>query len=129
MTKGNNGADRKGPFKPLSEADIQAYTDDASFRKGYRSYLNGAIVEPTVSEAVLRAFCHGSSGGPYRVETILMSASEKSSHKLVSGRCSCPRGGFCKHLVALLLTWVHHPERFAVRSGIFGRLQEKSHEQ
>src|SRR5581483_10341221 len=59
----------------------------------------------------------------------LVSTRDKSSNKLVSGSCSCPRGGFCKHLVALLLTWVHHPERFEVRLGLFGRLQEKSHEE
>ncbi len=129
MTKVQTGADVKGQFKPLSEANIQTSTDDASFRKGYSYYLNCAIVQPTLSEAVLRAFCHGSSGGPYRVEATLVSTRDKSSNKLVSGSCSCPRGGFCKHLVALLLTWVHHPERFEVRLGLFGRLQEKSHEE
>ena len=58
-----------------------------------------------------------------------MPAGEKSAHTLVSTGCSCPRGGFCKHLVALLLTWLHHPERFVVRTGLMGRLSEKSHEE
>src|SRR5438552_3586800 len=127
MTKAQTGADVKGQFKPLSEADIQAYTDSASFRKGYDYYLEDAIVEPVLSESVLRGFCHGSSGGPYRVEATLLPVDEKSSNKLAFGSCGCPRGGFCKHRVALLLTWVHHPERFVVRSGLMGRLQEKSH--
>ena len=35
MAKIQTGADVKSQFKPLSEADIQAYSDDASFRKGY----------------------------------------------------------------------------------------------
>jgi len=127
MTKTQTGADVKGQFKPLSEADIQAYTDSASFRKGYDYYLEGAITEPVLSESVLKAYCHGSSGGPYRVEATLVPANEKSSNKLAFKSCSCPRGGFCKHLVALLLTWVHHPERFVLRLGLMGRLQEKSH--
>src|SRR5207244_11105523 len=42
-------------------------------------------------------------------------------------RSNCPRGGFCKHLVALLLTWLHLPERFVVRSWLMGRLSEKNH--
>jgi uncharacterized Zn finger protein len=127
MAKAQTGADVKGQFKSLSEADIQAYTDSQSFRKGNDYYLNRAIVGPVLSESVLRAFCHGSTGGPYRVEATLLPVKEKSASKLASGSCSCPRGGFCKHLVALLLTWVHHPEWFAVRSGLMGRLQEKSH--
>ena len=49
MAKVHTGADMKRQFKPLSEADIQAYSDDASFRKGYDSYLEHAIVEPTLS--------------------------------------------------------------------------------
>ena len=129
MAKIHTGADVKRQFKPLSEADIEASSDDASFRKGYDYYLEHAIVEPTLSESVLRAFCHRSSGSPYRVEATLLPAGDTSAHKVVSAGCSCPRGGFCKHLVALLLTWIHQPERFVVRSGLMARLDEKSREE
>ncbi len=97
MTKVHTGADMKSQFKQLSEADLRIYSDEASFQKGYDYYLHHAIVEPTLSESVLRAFCHGSSGGPYRVEATLVPTREKSAHTLVSAGCSCPRGGFCKH--------------------------------
>src|SRR5258706_4406306 len=127
MAKVQTGADVRGQFKPLSEADIQTYTGDASFQKGYKYYLDRAIVEPTLSESVIWAYCHGSSGNPYRVEATLMPASEKSAPKLVSFSCNCLQAGFCKHLVALLLTWLHHPEHFAVHSGIVGRLSKKNH--
>jgi uncharacterized Zn finger protein len=127
MAKIHTGADMKSQFKPLSEADLQAYSDEASFQKGYVYYLHHAIVEPILSESLLQAYCHGSSGSPYRSEATLMPVGEKSVHKLASFSCNCPRGGFCKHLVALLLTWLHHPEHFAVRSGIVGRLSEKNH--
>src|SRR6266699_3960394 len=129
MAKVLTGANVKGQFKALSEADIQAYSDDASFRKGYDFYLEHAIVEPTLNESVLRAFCQGSSGSMYRVEATLLPAGDKSAGKLASTGCSCPRGGFCEHLVALLLSWVHQPERFVVRSRLMGRLDEKSREE
>jgi tetratricopeptide (TPR) repeat protein len=129
MAKVNTGTDVKGQYKPLSEADIQARTDDASFRKGYDYYLHHALVEPILSESVLRAFCHGSSGDPYRVEATLLPAGEKSTHQWATADCSCPREGFCKHLVALLLVWVHQPERFVVRSRLMGRLSAKSREE
>jgi hypothetical protein len=129
MAKIHTGADVKRQFKPLSEADLQAYSDEASFQKGYDYYLQHAIVEPTLSESVLRAFCHGSGLSPYRVETTLLPAAEKSAHQLASAACSCPRGGFCKHLVALLLTWIHLPERVVVRSGLIGRLSAMDREE
>ena len=129
MAKVQTGTNVKSQFKPLTEADIQALSDDASFRKGHDYYLHHEIVEPTLSESVLRAFCHGSSGSSYRVEATLLPASDKSAHKLASFSCSCPRGGFCKHLVALLLTWIHQPERFMVRSWLMVRLREKSREE
>src|SRR5258708_25167675 len=126
MAKIHTGADVKSQFKPLSEADLQAYSDEASFQKGYDYYLHHAIVEPTLSESVLRASCHSSSGSSYRVEANLLPAGDKSADKLAFSGCSCPRGGFCKHLVALLVTWIHQPERFVVRSRLMGRLSEKS---
>jgi uncharacterized Zn finger protein len=129
MAKVHTGADMKSQFKQLSEADLRAYSDEASFQKGYDYYLHHAIVEPTLSESALRAFCHGSGLSPYRVMATLLPASDKSAHKVVSAGCSCPRGGFCKHLVALLLTWIHQPERFLVRSMLVGRLSEKSREE
>ncbi|HEX6557587.1 MAG TPA: hypothetical protein VF026_32785 [Ktedonobacteraceae bacterium] len=129
MAKVLTGANVKGQFKPLSEADIRALSDDASFRKGHEAYLRHAIVKPTLSESALRAFYHDSSGSTYRVEATLLPAGDKSHRKLASTGCSCPQGDFCEHLVVLLLTWVHQPERFVVRSRLMGRLDEKSREE
>ena len=39
MAKAQTGADVKDQFKSLAETDIQAYTDNASCRKGYDYYL------------------------------------------------------------------------------------------
>lgn len=129
MTRVHTGADVKGQFQPLTETDVHALSDEASFRKGDDYYRQHAIVEPTLSASVLRAFCHGSSGSPYRVEVTLLPAGETGAYKLASAQCTCPRGGFCKHLVALLLTWVYQPERFILRTGLLGRLSEKSREE
>ena len=47
----------------------------------------------------MRAACRGSSGGPYRVEATLAVAGEGGRNP-VEYFCDCPRGGFCKHVVA-----------------------------
>src|SRR5579859_1409575 len=129
MAQKQTGADLKDQFRALSEADIQASTNEQSYQKGYTYYLDHNIIEPTLSDSVLRAFCHGSERNPYRVEATLLPASETSNRKLAATNCSCPRGGFCKHLVALLLTWLHQPESFIVRSGLMARLSMKTHEE
>jgi len=64
MVRAHTGMDAKAQFKPLSEVDIQSYTDDASFQKGFSYYLNRTIVEPILSESVLRAYCRGSTRRP-----------------------------------------------------------------
>lgn len=129
MVKTYTGKDAKSQFKPLSEADIQASTDSAIYTKGYNYYLDNAIFEPILSDSVLQAYCGGSKGGPYRVEARLVLANEASTKAVASFACSCPKGGFCKHIVALLLTWLHQPGRFAVRKGPLERLREKSREE
>ncbi|HEU0115291.1 MAG TPA: SWIM zinc finger family protein, partial [Thermomicrobiales bacterium] len=67
--------------------------------------------------------------GPYRVEATLATAGGKRKKNPVEYFCDCPRGGFCKHVVALLLTWIDAPERFEVRPPIAGVLAGKSHEE
>ena len=60
---------------------------------------------PCARGDLLRARCRGSSGGPYLVEATLAPADKPKSRNPVTYLCNCPRGGFCKHVVALLLTW------------------------
>jgi len=45
MAKIQTGAEVKGQFKSLAEADLQVYCDDAGFRKGYDYYLQHLIKE------------------------------------------------------------------------------------
>jgi hypothetical protein len=55
----------------------------------------------------------------------------KSSHPTTcrSARSIAPaRGGFCKHIVALLLTWIEAPDRFLVRPPVAELLAGKSRE-
>ncbi len=55
----------------------------------------------------LKALCQGSAASPYRVEVTF------SQKGIASTNCSCPvgAGGYCKHVAALLLTWLHEPEK------------------
>jgi uncharacterized Zn finger protein len=114
---------------PLTADMIRRYTDPNSFNRG-RGYARGGRIFKTVRRGTtLQARCHGSSGGPYRVEAILAAADDDSGHNPTAARCDCPRGGFCKHIVALLLTWIESPESFEARPPLAEMLADKSREE
>lgn len=108
---------------PLSEEEIENWTDPRSFQRGESYYEDGAIRNPRVQGNRLLAECRGSSASAYRVEVTL---DEKS---IESGYCSCPVGGGCKHCVALLLTWLYEPESFTTQEVVQKSLEERSREE
>src|SRR5688572_3728418 len=116
-------------FAPLTDDMIAAQTDSGSFSRG-KGYFRSHRIFGTMRRAdTLRARCHGSSGGPYVVEATLATADQARGNNPLSFSCTCPRGGFCKHVVALLLTWVDAPQSFAVRPPVAELLAGKSQDE
>jgi len=107
----------------LTENDIRRYADPQSFQRGMGYYRHGAIHDPIRQENELRAECQGSQYEPYRVTVTL------DEHGIADYNCSCPRGGFCKHVVALLLTWVRRPDAFHVMAPLDELLAHRSREE
>jgi len=93
---------------PLTEADIRRWTGDESFRHGQRYFGQDAILNPCRVGMTLKAHCQGSRSQPYRVQITL------GLKGMASGSCSCPVGGsgHCKHVAALLLTWLNDADTF-----------------
>jgi uncharacterized Zn finger protein len=94
----------------LTEAHIRNLASESSFERGTNYYHDGAILEPIRQEMELLALCEGSGYEPYQVSVKLAKSG------IVETSCTCPYdyGGICKHIVALLLTYVHDPQ--AIRS-------------
>jgi tetratricopeptide (TPR) repeat protein len=107
----------------LTESDIRQHADPQSFRRGTNYYHRGAILDPVRQGNELRAECRGTQYYPYRVTVTL------SEHGIAHYHCSCPRGGFCKHIVALLLTWVHEPDEFHVIAPLDELLAQRNREE
>lgn len=95
----------------LTESIICAGADPQSFQRGQGYYRRGAISNVTVQGNILTADCEGTQAPYYKVRVELDEAGIRSA------QCTCPSeyGGYCKHVVALLLTYLHHPKQFAVR--------------
>lgn len=88
--------------------DIRRYCGDKNFERGGQYYKNGSIFEARIDKQTLKASCSGSRDTAYRVTA---SFGKSSIGKCC---CTCPVGesGHCKHIAALLLTWVYKPELF-----------------
>lgn len=90
----------------LSESIIKSYIPDPYFARGKSYYRNGHISDTMQRGNMIEGDCEGSEYDPYRVEVRL------GSRGIEGNECSCPMGGDCKHVVALLLAWYHEPESF-----------------
>ena len=88
----------------VSEWAIRDRFDSRSYERGQTYFRQGRIVAGRRQGNTLKARCEGSQEALYRVQATL------DDGAIVADECSCPLGGRCKHVVALLLTWRARPE-------------------
>ncbi len=112
---------------PLTEDTIRAWTGDTSYQRGWSYFRDGAIIGPMRYGPTLTAQCWGSMPRPYDVQATLSDQGDS----IAWASCSCPvgAGGHCKHIAALLLTWIHQPDTFTKKEAAISTLQEWSKEQ
>jgi uncharacterized Zn finger protein len=102
----------------LTEKMICERANEQSFSKGRDYYNAGAIYDSSWQSipggVILMARCEGSSASYYRLRVEL----DTGGVRMAS--CSCPYdwGGDCKHIVALLLTYLHRPKDFSEQKGL-----------
>ena len=96
----------------LTEEIIRQRANEQSYQRGREYYEGGAIYDPAWQAMpggiVLMAYCEGSSAPSYRLRVELDAGGVRTAS------CTCPYdwGGDCKHIVALLLMYLHQPEEF-----------------
>lgn len=100
-----------GSNPKLTEAAIRSLASPQSFSRGQTYFRNGAVLEIERRDDLLLAQVEGSSYEPYRV-TVKLDAGG-----VVEADCTCPYdwGGYCKHIVAVLLTYIHQPGQVVER--------------
>src|ERR671939_435611 len=91
-----------------TEAHIRELASEKSFDRGEAYYHDGSILEPVRQERELLAQCQGSDYEPYQVIATLAESG------IAETSCTCPYdyGGICKHVVALLLTYIKDYQAF-----------------
>ncbi|MXY27181.1 hypothetical protein F4Y59_03325 [Candidatus Poribacteria bacterium] len=108
----------------LTHDQIQDRCTARSFTRGEEYFDIGMIGNPILHGWTLSATCEGTEEYPYHVSVELMPTG------IADADCSCPYdwGGDCKHIVALLLTYVDTPEVIYSLDTLLTALAEKPKE-
>jgi len=107
---------------PFSEEDIRAWVGSKSFQRGQEYFDQGRIYQAQRRGRMLRAHCEGSGGNDYRLQVTF------GDQGLEEADCTCPvgDGGHCKHIAALLLSWLHRAEEFVELEDLEAALEQRS---
>jgi hypothetical protein len=90
----------------VTKSDIARWVGKASFEEGVSYLAKSGIMNSYGNGMMLQAECLGPSPDIYQMEVRL------DAEGIFESRCSCPVGGTCQHVAALLLTWLEHPDAF-----------------
>lgn len=92
----------------LTIESIRHHVDALTFGRGREYAYSKRITHARRAGDTLKADCYGSGEAIYRVQATVRNG------EIVDADCSCPVGmdGECKHVVALLLTYLEQPELF-----------------
>ncbi len=107
----------------ITESMIRAGAAPESFRRGEEYYRDEAISNAAIQGTLLSGECAGTYAPYYRVQAELDEAG------IADASCTClyEYGGYCKHIVALLLAYVHHPKSFTARKAPAELLTDLDH--
>jgi uncharacterized Zn finger protein len=102
------------PLPTVTEAMIRQHASADAYQRGCAYYAQGAVVRTVRRGLQLQAEVEGSQVEPYTVHITC------DAGGIAQARCTCPYdwGGWCKHIVATLLTCVHDPAQVEERAAL-----------
>ena len=105
----------------LTPDQIQERCTEQSYMRGLDYFHTSAIGNPTLCGYTLSGTCEGTEIDPYHVTV------ELTPTGIAAAACSCPYdwGGDCKHIVALLLTYLEEPDVIYSLDTLLVTLEEK----
>ena len=108
-------------YPKITEDQIQDRCTKQVFARGEGYFYQEMIENAIFHGSTLSATCQGSEDTPYRVSV------ELTPTGIADTECSCPYdwGGDCKHIVALLLTYVHEPDEIHSVEPVLTAIAEK----
>ena len=110
----------------FAENDIRAGAAGQSYERGASYFRSGAVSDLTRRGAMLTADVEGSSRSDYQVAVTLTDAGA-----IADATCTCPYdwGGYCKHIVAVLLAALHDEDNITVKPDLDALLANLNEQQ
>jgi uncharacterized Zn finger protein len=108
----------------ITESMIRSGATPESFHRGEEYYRDGAISNAAIQGTLLSGECAGTYAPYYRVQVKL------DEMGIAEASCTCPYeyDGYCKHIIALLLAYLHHPKSFTTRKAPAEFLADLDHD-
>ena len=92
----------------ITENSLRSATSPESYSRGNQLYQSGAVFDTFRQGDLLTARCEGSSAPFYQVRVTI------DEGGIQDATCTCPYdwGGYCKHIIAVMLAYIRNPEIF-----------------
>ncbi|MEI8132367.1 MAG: SWIM zinc finger family protein [Leptolinea sp.] len=100
--------------KKITESALKSLSSPESFARGHELYKSDEVFDSFQQGNILTGKCEGNSAPFYRLRIQFDEAGIQEAF------CSCPYdwGGYCKHIIALMLTYIHKPDAFIEQKDI-----------
>ena len=98
----------------ITESALKSLSSPESYARGYKLYQSGAVFDTFRQGDLLIGKCEGSSAPFYQIHVQL------DEGGIQEASCTCPYdwGGYCKHIIALVLTYIHNHDAFIEQKNI-----------
>jgi len=98
----------------ITESALKSLSSPESYARGYKLYQSNAVFDTFRQGDLLIGKCEGSSAPFYQIHVQL------DEGGIQEASCTCPYdwGGYCKHIIALVLTYIHNPDTFIEQKNI-----------
>ena len=98
----------------ITESVLKSLSSSESCSRGYELYKSDAVFDTFRQGAFLTGKCEGSSAPFYQMRVQL----DEGGIEEASCTCSYDWGGYCKHIIALALTYIHNTDAFTEQKEI-----------
>ena len=100
--------------KKITESTLKSSSSPESYARGYELYQSDAVFDTFRQGNTLIGKCEGSSVPYYHLRVTIDEGGIQEAF------CTCPYdwGGYCKHIIALILTYIHNPDAFIEQKSV-----------
>lgn len=100
--------------KKITESALKSSSSTVSFARGYELYQSDAVFDTFQQEDTITGRCEGSSAPYYHLRVTIDEGGIQEAYCT----CSYDWGGYCKHIIALMLTIIHNPDAFVEQKSV-----------